>query len=112
MPLSFLWYILFIFSCISAGQLVNRNRMVCSILTGVIIYTIMEAENLVIMAFTGYYDYMELVMEPTVTEAELMASMKNMLNSTIIGSVIVQILFLIALWFFCCYINKKKLNLE
>ena len=112
MPLSFLWYILFIFTCISAGQLVNRNRMVCSILTGVIIYTIMEAANLVIMAFTGYYDYMELVMEPTVTEAELMASMKNMLNSTIIGSVIVQILFLIALWFFCCYINKKKLNLE
>ena len=86
--------------------------MVCSILTGVIIYTIMEAANLVIMAFTGYFDYMELVMDSSVSEEELMNSMHSMLNSTMIGSVIVQILFLIALWFFCCYINKKKLNLE
>lgn len=112
MPLCFLWYILFIFSCISAGQLVNRNRLVCSILTGVIIYTVMEAVNLVIMAFTGYYDYMNLIMEPDASETEILASLSDMMNSTMIASVIVQILLIAGLWFFCCYINKKKLNLE
>ena len=112
MPLSFLWYILFIFTCISAGQLVNRNRLACSILTGIIIYTIMEGVNMIIMGFTGYYDYMELLTESSTTEAELIESLQGMMNSTMIASVIVQIIFLIGMWFFCCYINKKKLNLE
>jgi len=112
MPLSFLWYILFVFSCISAGQLVNRNRLACSILTGVIIYTVMEVINMGILGFTGYYDYMNLIMTPDVTEAQILSSFKDMMNATMIASIAVQVAFLVGMWFFCCYINKKKLNLE
>ena len=58
--LSCLIYLLWVFASASIGQLFSTNKVLASVVTGIIFYVVNQALNLIIMLVSGYFNFAPL----------------------------------------------------
>lgn len=99
--LGILLYILWITASMAVGQLAQTNRTGFTILAAILFYMASQIINTVFLAVSGYN-----------LNALLGLSAASFMKNIFAGNLVITVVYLIALYGICIYINKKKLNLE
>lgn len=112
--LSCLTYLLWVFASASIGQLFSTNKVLASIVAGVILYFINQIMSLVLMLVCGYFNnsFISGGVLHTVVTTEAGNSAVALNNSYLIVENIYAIIVILALYSICNVIVRKHINLE
>lgn len=110
--LSCLIYLLWVFASASIGQLFSTNKVLASVVTGIIFYVVNQALNLIIMLVSGYFSFATLGGGVLQTTTDTVNTAVTINNSYMIVQNIYSIIAVIALYSICNVIVRKHINLE
>lgn len=110
--LSCLIYLLWVFASASIGQLFSTNKVLASVVTGIIFYVVNQALNLIIMLVSGYFNFATLGGGVLQTTTDTVNTAVTINNSYMIVQNIYSIIAVIALYSICNVIVRKHINLE
>lgn len=112
--LSCLTYLLWVFASASIGQLFSTNKVLASVVAGVILYFINQIASLVVMLACGYFNNASVSggMFHVVATTAAGSSTSAMNNSYLIAENVYTIIAVIALYVICNVIVRKHINLE
>lgn len=110
--LSCLIYLLWVFASASIGQLFSTNKVLASVVTGIIFYVVNQALNLIIMLVSGYFNFAPLGGGVLQTTTDTVNTAVTINNSYMIVQNIYSIIAVIALYSICNIIVRKHINLE
>lgn len=110
--LSCLIYLLWVFASASIGQLFSTNKVLASVVTGIIFYVVNQALNLIIMLVSGYFNFAPLGGSVLQTTTDTVNTAVTINNSYMIVQNIYSIIAVIALYSICNVIVRKHINLE
>lgn len=110
--LSCLIYLLWVFASASIGQLFSTNKVLASVVTGIIFYVVNQALNLIIMLVSGYFNFAPLGGGVLQTTTDTVNTAVTINNSYMIVQNIYSIIAVIALYSICNVIVRKHINLE
>lgn len=111
--LSCLTYLLWVFASASIGQLFSTNKVLASIVAGVILYFINQIMSLIVMLVCGFFNNSFIsggTLHTVVTTDAASAASLN--NSLLIAENIYAVIVVIALYLISNVIVRKHINLE
>lgn len=102
--ISCLSYLLMIFASISIGQLFTGHKIAGSFATGIIIYMVQQVIATIVILVTGFSTFLDY--EKIVTFADVLFS------PAMIISMVISVLFAVALYIICIVMQTRHLNLD
>lgn len=111
--LSCLSYLLWVFASASIGQLFSTNKVLVSVVAGVIIYFINQVMSLVVMTICGLFASASVSGSIfSVTATTVSGTTSKLQNAFLGGQMIYSVLVVIVLYVICNVIVRKHVNLE
>lgn len=102
--ISCLSYLLMIFASISIGQLFTGHKIAGSFAAGIVIYMIQQVIATIVILVTGFSTFLDY--EKIVTFADVLFS------PAMIISMVISVLFAVALYVICIVMQTRHLNLD
>ena len=102
--ISCLSYLLMIFASISIGQLFTGHKIAGSFATGIVIYMVQQVIATIVILVTGFSTFLDY--EKIVTFADVLFS------PAMIISMVISVLFTVALYVICIVMQTRHLNLD
>ena len=102
--ISCLSYLLMIFASISIGQLFTGHKIAGSFAAGVVIYMVQQVIATIVILVTGFSTFLDY--EKIVTFADVLFS------PAMIISMVISVLFTVALYVICIVMQTRHLNLD
>lgn len=103
--LSCLTYLLWVFASASIGQLFSSNKVLASVIAGIILYFINQTLSLIVLLASGYFNTI-------FSGSDANSEVALMNNSLLSANNIYAILVVIVLYSICNVIVRKHINLE
>lgn len=107
--LSCVSYLLMVFASISIGQLFNQNKIGFSIIAGIAIYFVQQIAGTLLVSIVMVSSSSSLLDTGVYVETDVPAMLWN---QTIVSSLILSLIFCVALYVTCNIIVRKHINLD